>query len=291
MAYKYYDDWEFKKIMATSGNNPYRAAIELKEYLEKYPLDYTTYPYYISILIIIGQFNAARENLDYIETILESGVYKNDAKRNDILKYSILYSKFKLLCCEEKYKEAYDLYVANAEIIDSFDVNKIVYFLKIKLGLLEENIEERAYLPYFYRQAIDYQESDFLHHAKKHCKDTLYGDEEAESEFVSGFPIEDVVTEIKKYIPSNRKLYHGFVDNTYFFKYDNCGSCDKKMINYIKVITFNESNKIITMYPYLNGERFSYVDLNYMKVEDSPKVRRRSQIDKFNDRLMKSKKY
>lgn len=285
MANKYYDDWEYKKAMVTVESDPYRGAIELKNYLEKYPLDYTTYPYYISVLITIGEFAAAEENIYYIESILNSGVYKNDERREKILIYSIVFSKFKLLCCKEKYEEAYRFYLANTGVVDSFDVDKIVYFLKVRLGLVKENIEERASLPYFYRQAIDYQESDFLHHAKKHCKDTLHGNEDDETEFVSGFPIEEVVSEIKKYIPLDKKLYHGFVDNTYIFKYDNCGTCDRRTVNYIKVITFNDNNSIITMYPYVKGERLPYIDLNYMKVESNTKVKRLSQIDKFNKRF------
>lgn len=285
MAYNYYDDWEYKRAMSTASNDPYSGVIQLKEYLEKYPLDYTTYPYYISALITIGQFDTAKENIEYVQAIIDSDVYKNDEKRDRILKYSILYSKFKLLCCEKKYQEAYNLYLANSEILDTFEVSRIVYFIKKELNLLEVNPEERACLPYFYRQTLAYEESDFLHHAKKHCSDTLYCNDDDESEFVSGFPIEEVVSEIKKYIPSDKKLYHGFVDNTYLFKYDNCGISNRKMVNFIKVITFNDTNNIITMYPYLKGERFPYVDLNYMEIKDKPRVKKLSQIDKFNKKF------
>lgn len=288
MEYKYYNDSEYKKAMATIKNNPYKGVKELKNYLDKYHLDYTSYPYYITTLITIGEFEEAKKSIEYIESILNSGVYKDDKRRNNILISSILFSKFKLLCCEKRYNEAYNFYFSNKKIIDSFEVGNIVFFLKVELGLVEYNPESRASLPYFHRQSIDYQESDFLHHAKKHCKDTLHGNEDDETEFASGFPIEEVVSEIKKYIPSDKRLYYGFADNAYIFKYDSCGTCctrDRKVVNYIKVVTFNDDSNIITMYPFVEGNSLPHIDLNYMRAKSSPKVKRLSQIDKFNKKF------
>lgn len=282
---KYYDEFAFTEAISLIQTDPYKALSELKKYFDKYPLDYSSYPYYISTLMLIGEFDAAEEKLNYIQNIYDSGIYKKDERRDAILRYSIIYAKFKLLCYQRKYEEAYNYYYDNINSIKKFDVDKILFYCRMKMGLIDENIiKERNYQPYFYRQIIDYQESDFIHHAKKHCKDTLYGDEEAKSEFVSGFPFEEVVSEIKKYIPSEKRLYPGFMDNMYLFRYDGCGTCSEGSINFIKVITFDNSKNIITMYPFLQGEKFPYVDLNYMRKVNNMKVKRRSQIDKFNDR-------
>lgn len=278
--------------MSIASNDPYSGAIELKKYFDKYPLDYTSYPYYISVLIIIGNFELAKETIDYVQAIIDSNVYRNDKRRDKIIKYSLLYSKFKLLCYEKKYKEAYNLYLSNQESTNDFDIDRIIFFIKARLGLAEDtSLQERDVLPYFYRQTIDYKESDFIHHAKKHCADNLHKNEDEETEFVSGFPFEEVLSEIKKYIPSEKKLYPGFIDNMYVFRYDECGTSKKGPVDYIKVFTFNDTNDFITMHPCKDGERLPYIDLNYMRKVNNTKVKRRSQIDRFNDRLMKSNKY
>ena len=71
----------------------------------------------------------------------------------------------------------------------------------------------------------------------------------------------------------------------YVFRYDECGTSKKGPVDYIKVFTFNDTNDFITMYPCKDVERLSYVDLNYMRKVNNTKVKRRSQIDKFNKRF------
>ena len=287
MKNKYYDNDGFKKIMALVDINPYKAISKLKEYFNNYPLDYSSYPYYISLLILIGEFNLAEEKINYIQNIFTSGIYKNDERRSAILKHSILYAKLKLLCYQEKYEEAYNLYQDNKNNTEDLNIDKILFFCKKQMGLIDKKAyQERDYYPYFYRQVMDYQESDFIHHAQKHCTDNPFKDEDNITEFIPNFPLQEVVEEIKKYIPSDKKLYPGFIDNMYFFKYDNCGISDNIPINFIKVITFDNSKNIITMYPYRSIKNFPYVDLNYMKEEKKDtKVKKLSQIDKFNKRF------
>lgn len=287
MEYKYYNNWEFKRAMATTENDPFSGAIELSNYLDKYPADYTSYLYYISTLLCIGSFDKAKEILDFIERIVNSDVYSDCEKRASILKYSYFFSKLKYLCYKKDYENAYNLYLKNSNVVGIAEINRIVFYLKYKLGLIsDEEIKDRDRLLYLDRQIVDYKESDFLYHSKKHCSDNPYKNGDDETEFSAGFPLEDVVEEIKKYIPSDKKLYPGFIDNMYLFKYDNCGIYKKGRINYIKVITFNDTKDLITMYPHIKGERFPYVDLNYMQADKyNNKTKVLSQIDKFNSKF------
>ncbi len=282
----YYDGQAFTEAISLIQTDPYKALDKLKKYFDKYPLDYSSYPYYISTLMLVGEFDIAEEKLNYIQNKYDSGIFKNDERKDAILRYSIIYARFKLLCYQGKYEEAYNYYYDNINSIKKFDVDKILFYCRMKMGLVEDNIiKERDVLPYFYRQTIDYKESDFIHHAKKHCADNPHKNEDEETEFVSGFPFEEVLSEIKKYIPSEKKLYPGFIDNMYVFRYDECGTSKKGPVDYIKVFTFNDTNDFITMYPCKDVERLPYVDLNYMRKVNNTKVKRRSQIDKFNDRF------
>ena len=101
--------------------------------------------------------------------------------------------------------------------------------------------------------------------------------------FVSGFEIDRVLEEIKKYIPSDKRIYSGFYQDTYVFKYDFSGKDNNKATDYFKVICFHNTSDIITICPSLYCENLPYVDLNYMEKE-KPKQKTLSQIDKFNQR-------
>jgi hypothetical protein len=95
----------------------------------------------------------------------------------------------------------------------------------------------------------------------------------------------EIVEEVKKNISFDMKLSPGFLDESYVFKYDNCGRVNNKLANYFKVICFKGTKDIITMYPALDCEHLPCVDLNYLienkKVNDK---KRPSALDRFNQR-------
>ena len=77
----------------------------------------------------------------------------------------------------------------------------------------------------------------------------------------------------------------GLYDDMYVFKYDSCGKDNYKIVNYFKVICFEGTSQIITMYPASDCEKLPYIDLNYMKTkEDTPKIKVLTQREKFNTR-------
>lgn len=283
---KFYDVEEFREIISAYKTDPFRTRIKLEQYLNKYPKDNGGYIYYINCLITVGEFNKALNLLNKIEEkFKDNTIYSDNIAKRRTQMTSIVYAKLRVLLYLERYKEAYELYLNTKDIIDTLEI-KPLFYCKKKLGLLnEEELEERPYNIYYNRQVIDYQESDFINHVKKHFSDYKYNDEEDPTEFSPSFPLEKVIEEVKKYIPSDKRLFPGFSDNLYIFRYDNCGIFDKGVIHYFKVITFHNSKDIITMYPSIKCDNLPYVDLNYMKVEDNPKVKRLSQIDKFNKKF------
>lgn len=98
-----------------------------------------------------------------------------------------------------------------------------------------------------------------------------------------------ITEEIKKYLLSDKRIYPDFIDDVYIFKYDNCGTVNQKSVNYFKVICFHNTKNIITMCPVNDNLNIPYIDLNYLNQENiqeqsNPKVKRLSQIEKFNQR-------
>ena len=268
--------------------NPQKSKINFEEYLKKYPKDYGTYPYYASCCITLGKFNEAYKILNYLEK-----EYKNDTKflklkdRVKHVEYGILYNKLRLLSFTHKYKEMYDLCLKNYDKIESLDLVSILFYCQTKNNVLNKKREDLN--NYSFKQMIEYSEQDFKEHIKKHLADyNSILDNPNKLIFSPYFPLENVLKEIKKYIPSNKATYPGFYEKRYIFKYDECGRESNKIVDYFVVVAFEETNNLLTMYPLSKCENLPFIDLNYMrKKEDEPKVKIPSQIEKFNRRFNK----
>ena len=146
---------------------------------------------------------------------------------------------------------------------------------------------ERDSYSYVFRQILDYQESDFFEHNQKHMVEQIF--EDNVSVFVPNFPIHEVIQEVKKYIPSEKRMCSQYFQDDYYFKYDACGTnSDNKTVNHFMVICIHNTQDIITIYPIVEQENLPCVDLNYMVKSPEVKIKRRSQIDKFNQRYNNS---
>lgn len=265
------------------------AKMLLEEYMKKYPLDYSAYPYYASILITLGDFNEAEKVLDYVEIISNANEnFTSKETKVQNLKYNILFSKLKLLSYQEKYDELYKIYLNNSQELYDINLNhNIIFYCKKKLGMLSLNsINTNSYI---LSQITNYDESLFLEHIKKHLADYNKDiNEPNKNIFAYDFPIDKVLSEVKKHICSSKKLYPGFFEDLYTFKYNECGRDNNKITDYFKVICFHNTNDFITMLPVTEGENLPYIDLNYMIPENTPKTKIKSQIDKFNQRYKRN---
>ena len=191
--------------------------------------------------------------------------------------------KLRLLSYQEKYNELYQYCLNHLQEIKDSDLNRTFFYSKKKVGMIDFNRREKN--SYIFRQIIKYEESDFLEHIKRHLADyNKDSDEPNACIFSSNFPIEDILKEIKKYIPSDKRLYPSDFDNLYTFKYDGCGKVNNKTTDYFKVICFHNTQDIITFYPATDCEELPYIDLNYLNTNKNTKVKRLSQTEKFNQR-------
>ncbi|MBR2833602.1 MAG: hypothetical protein IKE75_04160 [Bacilli bacterium] len=281
MAAKYFNSYEFKQAINTLHKDPYNAMELFENYLENYPNDYCAYPSYIYCLVMIGEIEKASEILDYVESMVSLDAhFQSKTDKFDEYSNRIVLAKMRILARQEKYQEIYDLYFDNP--IDLKDEYRyIIYYCKNKLGLLDSFPVNQTYMQ---RQIINYSEENFKEHIKKHLANYNADDSKQNlSIFGSDFMLDEVINEIKKYIPSENKLCHGLFEDAYIFKYDACGRVNNKLTNYFKVVTFAESSNFITMYPARTCENLPYTDFNYL-VDQKPKVKVLSQTEKFNRR-------
>lgn len=287
MEHEYYDKYEFINALDTSESNPLEAKKLFEEYLEKYPEDYSAYTFYCSILVTLGQFKEAEKILDYIEkTAVKLKIFRQPEKVK-LFKQSIIYAKVKLLQYEKRFEELYELLSSfPKQAIDEMYISTLFYCKK-QLGLLDSNRREPN--SYLFRQIVRYEEKDFLEHIKKHLADYNMLENKPNSNiFVPDFPIMEVIEEIKKYIPSDKRVRSGFFENIYAFKYDNCGREKNRLVDYFKVVCFDDTQEFITMCPVAapKCENLPYIDLNYLvNNKENVKVKQLSQIEKFNKKF------
>ena len=287
MQNKYFNEKSFQYALDCVEKNPFEAKRRYEDYLDKYPKDYYARAYYIHLLERICLFELAKKEYNYVEKESSHDLSFNQSDKRAVgFKCIMALAKARLLAHDEKYQELLDFYHNNPDLFDQRgDVSYLSYYCRFHLGQINKDMYNSS--SYRYLQVVNYDENRFLDHIKKHQADYNTDlDEPNTSIFTPNFPIEDVVNEIKKYIPGNDKLFPALFDDTYYFKYDNCGRINNKMTNYFVVICFHNKCKFLTMCPANNCEHFPIIDLNYLKEkEDNVKVKRLSQIEKFNKRF------
>ena len=277
----YFNTLEFKKALSLMGKDPKEAKARYEEYIMKYPNDYSAYIKYASVLIRLGDSKKAAEVLNYVEkTYINDEIFLKEKEKVEYVDTNLVINRLKILSYEERYEEFYKLYQAHKHKIKSSELDIAVFYAQKKLGI---EYSETPIHQYIFRQIIEYNEEDFKNHIQKHLIDSTESSEDERSMFVSGFEIDKVIEEVKKYIPSDKSLYTGLYQDTYIFKYDYCGKDGNHITDYFKVVCFHNTNHFITTCPTLNKGNLPFVDINYIK-EEKPKQKTLSQIEKFNRR-------
>lgn len=268
---QYYNDNYFNFIQKMVHENRLEKAIdEYEKYLLKYSNDCCGYAHYADALIKLGRFEEAKHVLDNI-------VINN--KTPNLSKQEVELMKLKLYSCLGQYEKCLEMLRDNFDMFDekNWNVLELLIFFKKNLGLLL--VDDYSGYSYKIDQITDYSEERAIG-----CIRKCHFDSGTNPPFCfnDSFDLERVYNEIRSMLPLENKIYSSVFENMYIFKYDNCGRVDGKVVDYIKIITLLESNDIITMYPYKNKERASFIDIT--PEYDCPKVKRISQIDKFNQR-------
>lgn len=284
---RYFDVFEFQQIINLMDINPYSSLVLYEQYLDKYPNDYSAYLLYCSNLIILGKLEEAEKVYNYFEKRHMNDNNLKGTEKEKRIKESMIFTKIKLLSYQEKYEELYKFCARNKNIILENKMNDAYFYSKKMTNRLD--LSRRDENSYLFSQIVNYDEKEFLEHIKKHRQsEEGIAQNECSTIFSYDFPVNKVIQEIKRYIPSDKKLLLGFYDNIYYFKFDSCGRVDNKIVDYFKVVCFNGTNNFITMCPVIIDENLPYQDLNYLVNEDNfSKEKRMSQIDKFNQKFFK----
>jgi tetratricopeptide (TPR) repeat protein len=285
---KYFDEWEFMRAQENRFKNPYEAIAKFEKYIQEYPEDYSAQVFYANNLITIGRRKEAEKIIADVERKLKEDVKFSvkEAYKMEAVEFDILYNRIRLLSYGKRYKELYELLQNNRKKLEHLNLGDLSFFCRKKLGMLKS--DKRAANSYLFRQIVEYRDEDLFEHIKKHMAD-YNADLEEPNKYIfnSDFPLKKVFEEIKKYIPSDKKMCGGFFENVYIFKYDGCGRTNDKISNYFKVVTFDDSQDFITICPIPASEceGVPYVDLDYMIDYSSSKVKRVSAMEKFNKKF------
>ena len=287
MEYDYYNKKQLDKIDMLTKSNPEKAVGLFQIYLEKFPNDYRAWFAYIKILIVLKRLDDAKKVFDEVEykLYIDDSIkkYPDRVFKN---KKSMFLCRLKLLCYSNKYQEAYELLICNRDLASEFTLGRVEMFLKKKLGKLQP-FKEKSPI-YVYNQIDNYDEGQMRGYIYKHSyKYNETAEQKDNNIFAKDFNFNLVLSEVKKNIPSDNKLYYGLIEDMYFFKYDLCGTDDGKWTDHFKVICFHDTSDIITISPVVGFENVPCVDLNYLKDSQSPKVKQMSRIDKFYNRYKK----
>ena len=283
---KHYDESSFQYAIDMLETDPFHAKEALESYLERYPKDYYARAYYALLLTRINMMDEATNEYNYV--IIKSSNdahYITNYKNMRGFRYILSVVKMKLLAYNNEYQEILNVLEEDKDLFETTDTIYISYYCRLKLGIFDEDANIESYR---FTQSKSYSEELFKEHVKKHIKkyrdNNMY--EQNEYLFEDDFPIDKIIPEVKKYIPSDKFIFPGYFDNTYFFKYDDCGKVGNEWTNFFTVVCFHGTNNIITMCPVKGYERLPFVDLNYIKEEELNKVnvKKISQIDKFNKR-------
>ena len=286
---KFFDYKSSRNIEKLMEIDAYKAIELYEQYLEHYPEDYSSHERYLSLLIKVGYYDKAFEVLKYLEVMVYDGKLKNvkDGRNKYVLMKNIVFAKLRLLVHTGKYNEAYTYINQNVDLVNMHNLENIpaiIFYLKTRLGTTNQTREEQKC--YLFSQLAEYNEEAFIEHAKRHIEG--YTDEEGiTAYFKADFPLEKVFEEVKKHYSLDKRISRGITNDEYYFKYDGCGHQNGVSCDYFIVVTFANNPHYVTMFPEPDAYKYPYVDLNYMKEDQKSKVRKLSQIEKFNQRYGK----
>lgn len=285
----YYDKYEFEEALSTKNTNILESINKFKKYIEKYPKDYSGYCFYAEMLIINRQLEEAEQVLKNINEMLKYDIdyKKHEKEKYELLKATIAYTTLKLLVYRKEYDQCYKYIMKNTRVLKENEINMglLLLYCRKQMNKLTERDYHYSEENYVFNQITNYSEERFMNHIQKHLLSSELEDEEmSEVKFYKEFPIEKVLEEIKKIIPNEKGLYTGLIEDAYIIKYNSNGTKDNKNMDYFRVIAFHDTNKLITIYPTFDCRYLPCIDLNYLKEDEKPKVKRLSQLEKFNQK-------
>lgn len=289
---QFFDLVRFNEIVDLAKTDPKQSLKLLDDYTKMYPNDFSGLTYNANLYIMFGEFDKAQMILDYLVDKMLDARYliEHPEKRITLEKY-VARCQLKIFLYQNRIRDAIALYNNNRQHFKGLNADLSFYMQKLQ-GRLE--LDKRDNNGYMFKQITEYREKDFIEHIQRHLAEYKgYDRQSGDPVFAVGFPIDEIIKEARKYIPSNRKLYTGYYENTYLFRYDGCGRERNETVDYFRVVTFDRSGEIFEMYPtkgYVDLKpNKEPVSLNYMRSVGQPgkpsgPVKQLSRSEKFIQR-------
>lgn len=201
------------------------------------------------------------------KSLIDSNIYKlaEIYKRNDDLITSAAYFEMllnttykrsaimNLLCINielKEYEEAlkYVYLCLNKKIsLKSAETSKILFFLKSKLGLIEENYKPKDY---FEKQTLDYSSKRAYNHISTYLKEN--DSKTKHTIFVQNIDLKNLFENCIEQLSVIEPVSDLIVDR-YYISFDNIiGISNETETNIVEVITVNGTKNILTMFPVIN---------------------------------------
>lgn len=265
-----YDQSSIEYIMKYVKSHKWDQALRfLIPYCENHHRDYSTRLILLHTLLNLGCLTEAR-------IVLET-IHINRSFTERTLN-SLYYATIKLLILEKKYQECLDFISENENYFR--EENEMYYVRAFCKKRLNEPTYSAGFNNYTYQQIMNYSKKSLFDNIAKNHADY----ETMECSFKENFPLEKVYDIIKGYLAKAPKTYRGLYFYEIYFKCDNCGTVNNRRADYIYVTVFNGTKDIAFISPTLNEENASYIDINKYFINEESKIKRLSQIEKFNRR-------
>lgn len=259
------EEWEKKYFEARINlcDGKYEEAKQKFNYVIKNGRDYRIDSYYFLAKIAYINDDIALEEKYYEDLI---NVEKYEMAKLYITEFYIRNNNYEMA---NKYFNSIDLYMLNANKSTIRQVN----------AMLGGELTDKDREFYTMRQIENYDIDEAVEHIMKHKEksyDFGYFNEDVD--------IKELLTDVMIKIKNRKADYIDTFDH-HILKYPNIGKYDNEYIDYVEVVSIPATNRVITMYPVLSDNVFA---INYYNKKQPQKVlKRKSQIEKFNERYGK----
>lgn len=184
-----------------------------------------------------------------------------------------------------KYEEAIELLpiLYKEGIIKAYSLSISELVMKTQLGI-DMKVKKIDKHDYIKSQILDYNDDLAIEHIKEHLNPNV--EDSSKSYFNNNLDLEYLYWLIRNSINNENKVNIDEILEAHYFAISKIGFHNGNACNYLKVVVVPNTNKIITMYP-INDVGNGYIaplDIDYDKLfkKETCKVKRISQIDKFN---------
>lgn len=269
---------EYIKLRKLYVNKKYSALLKKStEYLTCYPDDVNIRFMKAKALRYFERFNEAIDELK-----INLSIDKKD--KHSIVELYYIYYYLNM------YNEALELLpqLYENEYMNKQSLAFSEMIMKKYLGI-DMRVKEERKKQYLYGQIFDYDKNRALEHIKQHADENEKMRKET-SEFNSNINIDYLYECVRENLKNSKKVNSEEILEVHYFGISNIGySSNNNISNYLKVVVIPNTNNIISMYP-TNSIDITNIsplvfDSEKIFIKKEEKVKRISQIDKFNNRF------